>query len=337
MTAMRVVAPLLLLATAEATASPCEVTVPRAPDEVRTAIENWVRAEPRCATPLEVRVVTTEGGFYLFARDPAGRVRERIVPDAQSAGVLVASWVADDAAPERDPAPAPPASAPAVEVDIDARPDATVIEISPPGQVVALAPALPPATIDRLAPVARSEPARAPRWLALGGTLRVEDGGGAGVRGEIDLAARGPWSAGIALAGSRSYTQLYGGWNYGSLTTHDLRATGIVARTSHHGAWDLRFAAGLGLVRTTVDGYVSDDQSTDSYAGEGLSATGEVGIQLSRRFGPHWAIGAGPLATFYQRNLEATRFDDVSFEASGMTVSRRTAEVSLFAGLRRAL
>ncbi len=83
-------------ATASARPVPCEITIPHAPDDVRAEIETWVRAEQRCATSLEVRVVPTEGGFYLFARDGRGFTRQRIVPDARTAAALVASWMADD-------------------------------------------------------------------------------------------------------------------------------------------------------------------------------------------------------------------------------------------------
>lgn len=95
--------PLLVTALVVATSAPasgqpepCSVTIARAPDDVRVEIEAWVRAEPRCVTPLEVRVVETAGGLYLFARDGRGFTRERIVPDGRTAGALVASWIADD-------------------------------------------------------------------------------------------------------------------------------------------------------------------------------------------------------------------------------------------------
>ena len=67
---------------------PCLVTIAYAPDDVRAEIETWVKAEPRCDRQLEVRVVPTEAGLYLFARDSEGHVRERVVPDARSAAVL---------------------------------------------------------------------------------------------------------------------------------------------------------------------------------------------------------------------------------------------------------
>src|SRR5213075_54522 len=60
-------------------------------------IESWVRAEPRCERELVVRVMPTDDGMlYLTATDQRGHVRERVIPDAQSAAVLVVSWMADD-------------------------------------------------------------------------------------------------------------------------------------------------------------------------------------------------------------------------------------------------
>lgn len=74
----------------------CDVSIVRAPDHVRAEIERWVATEPACASALEVRVVETGDGLYVFARDGRGFTRERLVPDATSAGVLVASWAAAD-------------------------------------------------------------------------------------------------------------------------------------------------------------------------------------------------------------------------------------------------
>ncbi len=68
-----------------AAGSACAVAIVRAPDGVRETVEHWL-ANERCTVPLQVRIVPTEGGLYLLATDDHGRVRERIVPDAQSAG-----------------------------------------------------------------------------------------------------------------------------------------------------------------------------------------------------------------------------------------------------------
>src|SRR5262249_45669644 len=96
-------------------AEACKVTVAFAPDEVRAEVEAWVRAEPRCERELVVRVTPTEDGLYLTATDLKGHVRERVVPDAQSAAVLVVSWMADDSI-----GPTPTERADAEEVPVEA-------------------------------------------------------------------------------------------------------------------------------------------------------------------------------------------------------------------------
>ncbi len=313
--------PLLLLAS-EAVAAPCEVSIPGAPDEVRDAIETWVSAEPRCATHLEIRVVPTEGGYYLFARDPMGRVRERVVPDAQSAGVLVASWVADD---------------------VPGGSESTVIEIVPPATITIDAPGAMPATVvDRV--VAKGEPARrATRWLTLGGMVRMEGGGGGGFRAELDLVSWGTWSAGLSLGVAHGLSNnlvvgFQDTWEYGTLETIDWRGTATLARTSRFGSWELRLAGGLGVAKTKAFGYTGGDLGFDAsyYDGEGVAATAELSAQLSYRLGTGWAIGAGPLVTFYKQQLEGTMSDSQTHDMPN-TITRERPELSMFAGVRRAL
>ncbi|MGE0550581.1 MAG: hypothetical protein AB7O24_03245 [Kofleriaceae bacterium] len=65
----------------DAPATPCSVTIARAPDDVRAVIEAWVSNEPHCGPSLELRVVPTDDGYYLFARTGEGRIYERVVPD----------------------------------------------------------------------------------------------------------------------------------------------------------------------------------------------------------------------------------------------------------------
>jgi hypothetical protein len=89
----------------------CRVVVVLAPDDVRAEIEAWVRAEPKCTRELEVRVVPTDAGLYLQTRDADGIVRERVVPDAEGAALLVVSWMADDSLAEVPPIEASPDAA----------------------------------------------------------------------------------------------------------------------------------------------------------------------------------------------------------------------------------
>ena len=104
------------------TPSPCVVDFVRAPDDVREVIEAALADLAQCAVALEVRIVPTEAGQYVIARDDRGIVHDRVVPDARSAAVLVASW-ADGGTPPPlpvrvevvapgDTPPPPPVAAP---------------------------------------------------------------------------------------------------------------------------------------------------------------------------------------------------------------------------------
>ena len=283
--------------------SPCEVTISRAPDEVREAIEAWVNAEPRCTTTLDVRVVPTDGGFYLFARDGAGRVRERVVPDAQAAGVLVASWVADDLI----------AGPPSVNVDIDISASFGEEQAMPPS---ATAPVV----------TATAEPQRrSGRSFSLGGIWKVHDGGGGGLRGELDVVRRGRWSLGAVLAGSVGTLEVH--WIGSYVTTIDIRLLATLAHTVPLGKnWDLRLAAGAGVLSTSAIGEF-DGEDIDSH---GVFPTAEASVLLTRAIGNRWAFALGPIATWYQQTY---KIDDPWGDAM-LTMSERDVEVMAFTGFR---
>jgi hypothetical protein len=122
-------------------AASCRINLVRVPADMRAEIEGWVAAEPRCRVTLDVRVVATPEGLYVMATDPSGRILERTVPDGTTAGVLIASWAADDGAPAAaTPAPAP---APAV-VATTPEPAATpAAAFAPPGALTTPAPWTP--------------------------------------------------------------------------------------------------------------------------------------------------------------------------------------------------
>jgi hypothetical protein len=207
-----------------ASAEPCEVAIARAPDDVRAAIEGGLAAESHCRIALELRVVPTVGGFYVLARDLHGHTRERIVPDAASAATLVASWAADDALDEPDPAPiAPPV-------------------LAPPGERADLVPASP-----------KPEPEP---FVGVYGTVGPY---GHGIRGEIDLFRHHHWTLGAAIAGV-SETDFVSYSDYGSPTMTTLSGTdfelfGYVSYERDLGdAWHLRAAVGGGIaiIQATV-------------------------------------------------------------------------------------
>lgn len=260
----------LLLASTPAIAEPCAVTITRAPDDVRVAIEDWVAAEPACATTAEVRVVVTDGGYYLLAIGSDGRIHERVVPDAQSAGVLVASWIAADGAPVIT---APVAAEPA-EVPEPA-----------PVMVATAAPLAPgaPVVIATVAPV----PAPAPeeRWLTVGPTIVMVEQGWAGLRATVDVKRWRRWSVGVtaAVATSPDTSQ------YGASAVRGL------VETAHHttrGKWSLRLAAGLGAgaVRYAVPLW---DDVTEVMHETSTGALFEGSAVVSRRVRDRWAASAG--------------------------------------------
>ena len=291
--------------------SSCEVTISRAPDEVREAIEAWVNAEPRCSTTIDVRVVPTDGGFYIFARDGAGRVRERVVPDAQSAGVLVASWVADDLIAQPRPAPAPePAPVPT-----HMPPSATLVLAAPSGAPGIVASAQP-------------APARG-RWLTLGGIWQMHGQGAAGARAELDLKRRGKWSLGAVLSMSSSDPVVSDDYSSDYITTVDFRVLAALARTQSLGKrWDLRLAVGAGVTTTHARGQFAGVD----IEGTGMFPTGEASLLFSREIGTRWAFAAGPVVTWCPQTYK------IEDDFGGMiTLSERSFEVMAFGGIRRRL
>jgi len=299
---------------AAADPQPCHVTFARAPEDVQKVIETWVRAEPRCVTTLELRVIPTDGGYYLMARDADGRTHERLVPDAQSAGVLVASWMADDSVPP--PIAEPPAAPPADNVS------------NAPGATAAVAPPnAPPVALGAPTVVLKTAPARPAvgRWLTLG-LLGGSRGGG--LRGELDVVTRGRWSLAAVLAGSTWDVDLYSFDGYGLVEATDLRALATLARTITRGKWSLRLAGGAGLVHTSVSGYLN----TESIQASGVFGTAEVSALVARRLGNRWALTTGAVLTWYAQEYNVMSTDPFT---EPDTTAQRSADVMYILGVRR--
>jgi len=231
---MRVGAVLLgvTLAGSVAQAAPCEVSIERAPDDVRAAIERWVAGEPSCGGPLAVRVVETDEGLYVIATDAEHQTIDREVPDAESAGALVASW-AVAAVPTRPP----------VLVELEVGPEAQ--------DLYGLRPYWP-AIVDEEVVPERAMP-RAPRvrrFAAIGTTY----GTGAIYSGRafersdlhslsafvvLDLVGRGAWSGGVRVALS--------GYQHRVTSSFGMVVFGHAAWTSAPRAWRVRASARVGL------------------------------------------------------------------------------------------
>lgn len=311
----------LLLATAlrapEVAAQPvtqpkaCQVTIARAPDDVRAVVETWVQSEPQCSVALEVRIVPTEGGLYLLAQDEHGRIRERIVPDAQTAGVLVASWIADDNAPPVYIPSPEPVTAPAAPI----APLETTESLTPPGlapvSIVARAPAPPP---------------RRSKWLTASAMLPIGESAGIGVRADVDVLRRGRWYFGAGLSLGGSEMPLMSSNGNGFIHTNDYKAVINIARPSQFGRWELRPAIGVGVMHTV--GLASDGVSF--FALDGTFTTIEASLLVSRELGKSWALYSGPLATVINQKY------DVDSEYP-RTLSRGNLDLVLLTGVRRRL
>ncbi len=269
----RAILPSLLLSVLPslAHADPCVVTISRAPDDVRAAIEAWVSAEPECATTADVRAVPTDGGFYLLAIDGRGRVHERVVPDAQSAGVLVASWIADDgqSSPVRDPAP-PPSSPP---------------EAAPARAAVIEAPGTIEPEVEAVATPRKAER----RQLSVGADELLSDLGRTALRVGLDLYARGHWTAGVAGTAWSSVVSRgvddagWSGWQVSGLADLGYARGG--------GAWGVRGDLALGISggRYRMDAFGLD---------EGFHTwLGEVGVAVTRHVSGPWSVAVGPRVT----------------------------------------
>lgn len=246
---------------------PCTVRVVDAPAAVRAEIERWVRAEPRCERELDVTVTHVRGGLHVVATSVDGRMRERVIPDAQSAAVLVVSWMADDSIDSALDAPPvaspPPAPAP------------------PPRHVPA------PSTIDTESPFGPSLRGRGParllrqRWLTLGASA----GTSVGARVQLDVLTSGAWSVGLA-------GDLHDAHDHDlemTRTTQSLgTSTAFVAYTRSFGRIDTRFQLGIGA---------DAERHTDRTGMATTSVDGllQLGAFARLRLGEEWGVIGGPL------------------------------------------
>jgi len=300
--------------TAMTTDAACEVRFVRAPDEVRHVIERWLAAEPRCTSSIELRVVPTEDGFYLIAQRPDGRLHERMVPDAQSAGVLVASWVADDWV-------APPAN-------VWAAPRPTGIPVAEP----ALAPPQDSKPVV-VAAALRPGGSHAPRWISAGALFSTSDSDDGGLRLELDVVAKGNFTIGAALAWTETSMGFATGYGYGDMRSSDVALTATGAYTLHAGRWALRTSLGIGGVYSDVNGAIDpgtgqpwSEMPYFNGSGGGLVVT--ASMVLSARISDSWGIHAGLLA-----HAISERFGT----SSDMTLQRTDPHMFFFTGLRRRL
>ena len=285
--------------------STCSVTFVRAPDDVRHVIERWLDAEPHCVASIELRVLVTEDGLYLIAQRPDGRIHERMVPDAQSAAVIVASWVADDwtIAPPAPIAPPPPPPAPL-----------PVVARTSDGAAVVTARVDVPSRGDD-------------HWLSIGPMTRAQDGGGRGIRAELELVRLGSFVGGVAASASASHMAARSPYGTGGIDANDYQLLATLARPINGERWSVRPSIGLGAVHSSVTGFVVDGPPSGYVMDEGTTEdfVGEASVVVSRRIGDRWAISAGPIVTWINETIVSN--------TGGPEMRRDMLDLMLYAGV----
>jgi hypothetical protein len=272
----------------------CSVDVVRAPDDVRAVVDRWLAGAARCSVALEVRVVTTQDGLYVMARDDHGTVRDRVVPDAQTAGALIASW-ADDGQP-------PPIAMIDFHADVRLAPG------------IAMSPA--PAVVDEGAGGVRPRHHHSVRELVLFGK---GDSMFRGLRAEVDVVHHDGWTAGLAFTlGAESLSAANAMINE---TVHlsEYGATAYVAHPSHIGSWDFQPAVGIGLVHTTAfDDPAAFDPAMPWMTGnyyEHVTPVAEGSILASHDLVGSLGFSVGALVTMYNQHIGGTLLQDRGIEA----------------------
>ena len=306
----------------------CDVTIVRAPEDVRPVVQRWIDAEPKCRGSLEVRIIPTDGGYYLIARDDRGRTNERVVPDAQSAGVLIASWAADDGSigsiGSGGPAVAPPAVAP---VPVEAPAPAPAPAIAPSFAPPMLTPVSAP--FDR--PLVDGAPRRtgAPtKWLTLGALVGDNV---YGARLEVDLKHGSWWSIGLAGSLTGAEQPLINYQSDGVLDMFDGKAAIFAAAVLRRGAFELRGSIGAGLAYSHVTAKWTYPQY-DEASNEGVFGVGDISVVASYAVNNTWGLAAGPVITVFGQN-----FDLMSTSGRGPSTFQRDADFTMLLGLRHRL
>ena len=321
---------LLLAASHAALAQPvtspatCAVKVLRAPDDVRQVVEAWVQAEPRCSVALDVRIIPTDGGLYLFALDERGRIRERMVPDAQSAGVLVASWVADDTMYTPPPKPAP-----AHDDGVDpftVRGGGPNSDLTTPGMTLSSEP------VDGMA----KDPAKAnvSKWLGLA-FLTDFDGRQGGLRLDADVWTRGKYSLGAALSSTEGHMDVVSAQGAGYMTSRDIKLMATGSHTWQSGRWFGRASAGVGAVHTQVLISIDEPSFTSTYGfyqASGWTGITEASLVGGAELGKNWSVSFGPMVTLYAQNLHAS--DTYGYMQETVEFSRRDLQLLFYTGLK---
>lgn len=328
------------VALAQPAAAQCQVNVVRAPEDVRRMIEAWVRREAACRTSIEVRVIPTDNGLYVLAREPSGRIYERLVPDAQAAGVLITSWIASDSL-----APVPTASPPHPVVSVAAvvpvgRPPVVVAAPEVSAQEPTSAPVRTPCRVTVAAAPATVELAsRAP---ASPGATPVVASNVGGKRQDHELAADPrQWGIGIAAYGARGWTARgdmdlarFRGFVAGVIVSgryglregsdgrrFDGKVMVGLSTTPRFGLFYLRLQAAAGMAWDHTFYAPPYVEARNTFAVP-LEAAASAGVRINGM----WSVNLGPVYTGYWDRTEQGQIvkdDDLETELAFLAELRR--------------
>jgi hypothetical protein len=270
----------------EVGASPCQVTL-LAPAPIRAQLEGQIRGETVCGAALAVEVAPSEGGLRVRAWDlDAGTLREREVPDARTAAVLIASWLADDQIASQGAASTGEASGAVVGGGPAPAAPATGLGAAAAGGAIGGA-------VDRRATPRAVDEGAVGVAVAVASTVGVE----VGLRVEADV-RHGAWAAGLALAGRAGTRAEFLG---GHADERDLAATAYLALATTHGAWLGRALVGVGAQLTDLR---MSNSAGDLWAqGQDHALVAEVSLTVSRSLGGGVALIGGALVTVLPRPI----------------------------------
>ena len=283
----------------------CAVSIVRAPDDVRTVVESWL-AKEQCATPLTVRIIETDGGYYIYAIDDRGGIRERVVPDAQSAGVLIASWTADDGILRTEPVAAPHITHDEPVTDKPA--------VAAPTTLVGHLPAAKHASTPS-------------HWLTLAGGAGGSNSA-RGIRGELEMLRAGSFSLDLQLAYGAS--DMLASDSFQTYFSHfdDLSAMiGLHYTWRFRGDWHLRAGFAVGIMTTQMT--LTSSSSATASNPQQATAVSEATLMFGHSLGDRWELEIGPVATLANEDWHMTDQMETLVRAPGSVVG--------FAGLRRSL
>jgi hypothetical protein len=184
--------------------------------------------------------------------------------------------------------------------------------MGPQPQIPVPAPLAEPLALSSPAEAATIQPShRGRRWVELAAL-----GAGPGGRASVDLARRGRWTLGPALAISQEYAQNQN-WPGTDLTIMmpttidmiDARAFGYVAPTFGDGGWMIRPSLALGLAYTYASfdtrGFpwtVAITPALHHTAGE-LIPVAEAALLVGHDLGASWGLDLGLVVTFYNQTM----------------------------------